>query len=41
VIATLLALNARAHVEERFLCHDHNYRTYLRGTRWRFVPLVY
>ena len=41
VIATLLALNARAHVEERFLCHDPRYRTYLRGTRWRFVPLVY
>jgi protein-S-isoprenylcysteine O-methyltransferase Ste14/uncharacterized membrane protein (UPF0127 family) len=40
-VATLLALNARAHVEERFLCHDYNYRTYLRGTRWRFVPLVY
>jgi protein-S-isoprenylcysteine O-methyltransferase Ste14/uncharacterized membrane protein (UPF0127 family) len=40
-VATLLALNARAHVEERFLSHDPSYRHYIRGTRWRFVPLVY
>jgi uncharacterized membrane protein (UPF0127 family) len=41
VVATLLALNARAIVEERFLRHDPSYGDYLRGTRWRFVPYVY
>jgi protein-S-isoprenylcysteine O-methyltransferase Ste14/uncharacterized membrane protein (UPF0127 family) len=41
VVATLLALNARAIVEERFLRHDASYGDYLRGTRWRFVPYVY
>src|SRR5262249_38338242 len=41
VVATLLALNARAIVEERFLRHDPSYGDYLRGTRCRFVPYVY
>jgi protein-S-isoprenylcysteine O-methyltransferase Ste14/uncharacterized membrane protein (UPF0127 family) len=41
VVATLLALNARAIVEERFLQRDPSYGDYLRGTRWRFVPYVY
>ena len=40
-VATLLALNARAIVEERFLRHDPSYCDYLRGTRWRFVPYLY
>jgi protein-S-isoprenylcysteine O-methyltransferase Ste14 len=40
-VATLLALNARAIVEERFLLRDQSYRAYLRGTRWRFMPYVY
>ncbi len=39
--ATLLALNARAIVEERFLAQDAGYRVYLRGIRWRFLPYVY
>jgi protein-S-isoprenylcysteine O-methyltransferase Ste14 len=41
VAATLLALNVRAIVEERFLEQDPSYRVYLRGTPWRFVPFVY
>ena len=41
VVATLLALNARAIMEERFLAQDTGYREYLNGTRWRFVPYVY
>jgi protein-S-isoprenylcysteine O-methyltransferase Ste14 len=40
-VATLLALNLRAIVEERFLRHDPSYCDYLRGTRWRFVPYLY
>jgi protein-S-isoprenylcysteine O-methyltransferase Ste14 len=40
-VATLVALNARAIVEERFLRHDPSYCDYLNGTRWRFVPYVY
>jgi protein-S-isoprenylcysteine O-methyltransferase Ste14/uncharacterized membrane protein (UPF0127 family) len=38
---TLLALNARAIIEERFLARDPRYRDYLNGTRWRFVPYLY
>jgi protein-S-isoprenylcysteine O-methyltransferase Ste14/uncharacterized membrane protein (UPF0127 family) len=41
IVITLLALNARAIVEERFLQRDPSYGDYLRGTRWRFVPYVY
>jgi protein-S-isoprenylcysteine O-methyltransferase Ste14/uncharacterized membrane protein (UPF0127 family) len=41
MIATLVALNARAIVEERFLKHDASYCDYLVETRWRFVPYVY
>jgi protein-S-isoprenylcysteine O-methyltransferase Ste14/uncharacterized membrane protein (UPF0127 family) len=40
-VATLLALNARAIIEERFLAQDPGYRDYLNGTRWRFVPYLY
>lgn len=40
-VATLLALNARAIIEERFLAQDPGYREYLNGTRWRFVPYLY
>src|SRR5262249_46191920 len=40
-VATLLALNARAIIEERFLAQDPAYRAYLNGTRWRFVLSVY
>jgi protein-S-isoprenylcysteine O-methyltransferase Ste14/uncharacterized membrane protein (UPF0127 family) len=40
-ITTLLALNARVIVEERFLQRDPSYREYLRGTRWRLVPYLY
>jgi protein-S-isoprenylcysteine O-methyltransferase Ste14 len=40
-VATLLALNARAIIEERFLAQDPAYREYLNGTRWRFVPYLY
>jgi len=40
-VATLLALNARAIIEERFLEQDPGYRDYLNGTRWRFVPYLY
>jgi len=39
--ATLLALMARATVEERFLARDPRYRAYLHRTRWRFVPFIY
>jgi protein-S-isoprenylcysteine O-methyltransferase Ste14/uncharacterized membrane protein (UPF0127 family) len=39
--ATLVALNARAIVEERFLARDSLYRDYLERTPWRFVPYVY
>ncbi len=39
--ATLVALSARAVVEERLLAaHDPAYGAYLRRTRWRFVPYV-
>jgi protein-S-isoprenylcysteine O-methyltransferase Ste14/uncharacterized membrane protein (UPF0127 family) len=41
VAATLLALNARAIIEERFLQRDPSYEVYRRGTPWRFVPFVY
>ena len=41
VAMTLLALNARAVVEERFLAHDPLYRRYLLRTHWRFVPYLY
>jgi protein-S-isoprenylcysteine O-methyltransferase Ste14/uncharacterized membrane protein (UPF0127 family) len=41
VAATLLALNVRAIVEERFLEQDPSYKVYLRATPWRFVPFVY
>jgi hypothetical protein len=40
-VATLLAMNARAIVEKRFLRHDPSYCDSLRGTRWRFVPYLY
>jgi len=40
-VATLLALNLRAIVEERFLERDPSYRDYLRATRWRLVPYLY
>ena len=39
--ATLVALNARAIVEERFLARDSLYRDYLERTPWRFVPYVH
>ena len=38
---TLVALNARAIVEERLLAEDSYYRAYLRQVRWRFLPHVY
>src|SRR5262245_22677909 len=41
VAVTMLALNARAIVEERFLQHDPSYSDYLRSMPWRFVPYVY
>jgi protein-S-isoprenylcysteine O-methyltransferase Ste14 len=41
VVATLVVLNARAIVEERFLRRDRDYRVYLRVTPSRFVPYVY
>src|SRR5262249_32721766 len=41
VAMTLLALNARAVVEERFLARDPLYRQYLLRTHWRFVPYLY
>jgi protein-S-isoprenylcysteine O-methyltransferase Ste14/uncharacterized membrane protein (UPF0127 family) len=40
-LATLLALNARAIAEERFLRRDPLYREYLRLVPWRFMPYVY
>lgn len=41
VALTVLALNARAVVEEQFLARDAAYRDYLDRVRWRFVPYVY
>jgi protein-S-isoprenylcysteine O-methyltransferase Ste14/uncharacterized membrane protein (UPF0127 family) len=38
---TLVALNARAVVEERFLAAEPVYGEYLRRVPWRFVPHVY
>src|SRR5438876_11765314 len=40
-VATAVALNCRAVVEERFLARDPAYREYLRRVRWRFLPSVY
>ena len=39
--AVVVALNMRAVFEERLLERDPLYRTYLRGTHWRFLPYVY
>src|SRR5438093_1231459 len=39
--ATLLALIARAVVEERILARDPAYREYLERLPWRFFPYVY
>src|SRR5881397_2332373 len=41
VVATLLALIARAVAEERILARDPAYRTYLERLPWRFFPYVY
>ena len=41
VALTVLALNARAVVEEQFLARDAAYRDYLDRVRWRFVPYLY
>ncbi len=41
VVATLLALIARAVAEERLLARDPAYRTYLERLPWRFFPYVY
>ena len=41
VATTLLALNVRAAVEERFLARDPAYDAYRRRIRWRFLPYVY
>jgi len=38
---TLVALNGRAVVEERFLARSPFYRDYLRRVPWRLVPYVY
>jgi protein-S-isoprenylcysteine O-methyltransferase Ste14/uncharacterized membrane protein (UPF0127 family) len=38
---TLIALHARALVEERFLARDPTYRAYQQRISWRFVPYVY
>jgi protein-S-isoprenylcysteine O-methyltransferase Ste14/uncharacterized membrane protein (UPF0127 family) len=38
---TLLAMNARAGVEERFLARTPAYREYLERVRWRFAPYLY
>ena len=40
-VGTAVALNWRAHVEERFLARDRAYRAYLRRVRWRFLPSLY
>jgi len=41
VVATLLALIARAVAEERILARDPAYRNYLERLPWRFFPYVY
>lgn len=42
VLATMLLLNARAIVEERFLAQqDARYQAYLGEVGWRFLPHVY
>ena len=40
-VGTAVALNWRAHVEERFLARDGAYRDYLGRVRWRFLPSIY
>ena len=38
---TLIAMNLRAIVEERFLVRDPAYREYLHRVRWRLAPYLY
>ena len=38
---TLVAMNVRAIVEERFLVRDPAYRDYLDRVRWRLAPYLY
>ncbi len=38
---SVLALHARARIEERFLARDPAYRDYARRVPWRFIPCLY